>query len=163
MRQTRLCALGPGDHGGLHGEPKAQVGRGHRLSPQAYWHPSAHSGGRRWGCTHPHPHRYVGDCRGTWQAGRTILPRPEWSASAGAGFPDPGLPLGLGVLCSTHPAGTGRYQRPAQGALSICRWGWCWALGAPREAGGCCPRAQVDKLTLREGGTWGAAGRGSWK
>lgn len=47
VRQTRLCAFGPSDHGGLHGEPKTQVDKGLRLpfpSPQAPRSPSAQGG-----------------------------------------------------------------------------------------------------------------------
>lgn len=53
MWQARLCALGPSDHGGFHGEPETQVSPGHGLpvspSPTTGLHPSAHRLGDRWG------------------------------------------------------------------------------------------------------------------
>lgn len=81
VRQSGLCAFGPGDHGGLHGEPEAQVGRAAPRSRVPDWG----GGGRH---SHPGPRLGLGHCRGTWQPGRT----------------DPSGPGGWPVLAPTPQA-----------------------------------------------------------
>lgn len=126
VRQTRLCAFGPSDHGGLHGEPQTQVDAGLRLLSWAprltgLHQPRVGAGG---GLAHTPTWTTVRETAGgPGGAGRTVLPRPGRPASARQGFPDPCLPHGPGAFCSSCQVGTGR----------------CWALEwvhCPSAAGG---------------------------